>query len=190
MERIAIFILSAVVVVLSGCHRAPEVVLLPAGEDVLSLEEPILWGYVDGEGEWVIPPQFEEADRFTDDGYARVIYNNVLCWVDRTGGLHYAPDGLTWHDGFYNGYAHVGVWDKDTMFNLYGVIDTTFQYVVPPVCDNVEGYDYEPMGIDDNYFLNVGEWYCTSEFDTVARISTFRWHTPQGKAVYEWRWAF
>ena len=190
MKRITVYILSAVAVVLSGCHRAPEAVLLPAGADVLSLEEPILWGYVDGEGEWVIPPQFEEADRFTDDGFARVIYNNVLCWVDRTGGLHYAPDGLTWHDGFYNGYAHVGVWDKDTMFNLYGVIDTTFQYVVPPVCDNVEGYDYEPMGIDDNYFLNVGEWYCTSEFDTVARISTFRWHTPQGKAVYEWRWAF
>ncbi len=179
----------------SGCSKVPDAgeampLLLPAGESMTSLEDTLLWGYIDIRGEWAIPPKFEDAMQFTPDGYACVTYQGRLCWVDEYGSLHYAPDELTWQDGFYNGYAHVGVWDKDTMFNLYGVIDTTFQYVVPPVNDNVEGYDYEPIFYDDNYFLNVGEWYCTAEWDSVGHFNTFRWHTPDGEVIYEWQWPF
>ena len=188
MKRIVFILLVGMTFI--ACHRPAEQVLLPAGETLTSLEEPLLWGFIDGEGAWVIPAQFEDAEPFTEDGFACVTYQGRLCWVDKQGALHYAPDVLTWHDGFYNGYAHIGVWGPDSTYNLYGVIDTTFRYVVPPVSDNVEGYDYEPMDRDDNYFLNVGAWHCTYAFDTITRVGTFRWHTPKGKQIYEWKWPF
>ena len=177
----------------SGCSKVidagePIPILLPAGTDMESIEDTLLWGYINARGEWVIEPMFEEAEQFSC-GYASVVYRNRWCYTDTLGNLHYAPDTLCWADDFHDGFAHIGVMHDDGLI-YYGVIDTTFTYLVPPVSDNVEGYEYEPLERDDNYFLNVGAWYCTADFDEPSHTNTFRWHTPDGEVVYEWHWPF
>ncbi len=42
------------------------------------------WGYIDHDGNWVIPPQFDAAGTFYR-GYAPVLQNNACMIIDRTG---------------------------------------------------------------------------------------------------------
>jgi hypothetical protein len=69
-----LFLSSAAAVLLAGCGDAP----LPADHDGV-------YGYVNQKGEWAIPPRFEAAHPFQDDGTAWVQFNERYGRIDRKG---------------------------------------------------------------------------------------------------------
>ena len=83
-----------------------------------------LWGYVDENGTWVIEPRFKAANRFTDDGVARVTTSaGKTRYILKDGSFStvYHPSDYKDGDDFHNGVARVT--DDDGMekyINIYG----------------------------------------------------------------------
>jgi len=50
------------------------------------------FGYIDKKGNWIITPQFEEANSFSADGYARVKKNGKYGIIDKTGKFLIEPN--------------------------------------------------------------------------------------------------
>ena len=85
------------------------------------------WGYIDRSGRWVIPPQFNRADLFSE-GLARVQVHGKDGFIDLAGRLVIAPQfDLAGH--FAEGLAPVMLGRK------WGYIDPTGYRVIKPQFD-------------------------------------------------------
>ncbi len=83
------------------------------------------WGYLNTEGQWAIPPQWDAARDFTEDGLARVQKNELWGYVGTDLKIRIKP---TWTEAspFQNGRAAVTLGNE-----MVGAIDTTGKLVVP-----------------------------------------------------------
>lgn len=83
------------------------------------------WGYLNTEGQWAIPPQWDAARDFTEDGLARVQKGDLWGYVGTDLKTHIKP---TWTEAspFKNGRAAVTLGDE-----MVGAIDTAGKLVVP-----------------------------------------------------------
>jgi hypothetical protein len=95
-----------------------------------------LYGYIDKEGRYVIVPQYEYADVFSNNGL--LPENNKIGYID-TKGNKVIPaqfDKLPYEESyacpfFHDGYAVVRVGGK------FGIIDKTGSYLVEPQFDGI-----------------------------------------------------
>ena len=96
-----------------------------------------LWGYLDSSGNWIIEPQFDEAQPFSD-GLAIVRVHGKsgensegITYVDKTGKIF----GRCFYSGkpFENGYAAASTLTSKTARNtLWGLIDKSGKWVAEP----------------------------------------------------------
>lgn len=108
-------------------------------------ESKLRWGFINENGEFVIAPQFYDAEMFDAElGIARVYTENGKCFIDSLGNIKTLPVSfddimlppLTGNP-FLNGLALV---NKD---GLYGLVNTNFDYVIQP-----QYKDIIPMSLD------------------------------------------
>ncbi len=85
-----------------------------------------LYGYINKKGEWVIPAQFSGASSFYSSGYAQVEINGRTVFIDKQGKVQNTAS-FDSSRPFYYGYAVA------TLNGNYGLIDSKFNYVIPPV---------------------------------------------------------
>ncbi len=170
-------------------------------EGVAIVEDCGKYGIIDGKGEWVVRPTFDEARNFSE-GLARVKLGGKLGYIDGKGSWIVRPTfEEAWH--FYGGLAAVkldgkwgfidrkGEWvvrptfDKAGSFfeglgaveldGKWGFIDRKGQWVVRPAFGNA-GYFSEglaPVKLDGKlgYIKRKGEWVIPPAFDGVVSFS-------------------
>lgn len=101
------------------------------------------WGYIDETGTYVIYPQFDEANEFSE-GLAAVMNDDGWGYIDHAGKIiipfQYESAGY-----FSEGLAAVEIGDK------FGYIDATNNFVIQPQFDNamkfVNGYAEVMIGL-------------------------------------------
>lgn len=111
------------------------------------------WGYIDIEGNSVIPPEYDRTRGFSE-GFAPVMIEegrNAEFWrfIDKEGNFvnesKYIDASI-----FVDGLAPV----KDIETQLYGYVDTGFNFVIPPNFDIAsvfsEDYALYTVGVSDN----------------------------------------
>jgi hypothetical protein len=96
------------------------------------------YGLIDTTGAWVAQPTFSAVYPFSE-GFARVAYldadgNSSVGFVDKTGKVVLTSSEWTPTGDFSEGLAAV------MANNMYGYIDTTGAYVLPPKYDHVESF--------------------------------------------------
>ncbi|MBR1877518.1 MAG: WG repeat-containing protein [Paludibacteraceae bacterium] len=85
-----------------------------------------LYGYINKNGEWVIPAQFSAASSFYSSGYAQVQIDGRTVFIDKQGKVQNTAS-IDSSRPFYYGYAVA------SLNGNYGLINTDFSYVIPPV---------------------------------------------------------
>ena len=73
------------------------------------------WGYVNRRGEWVFPPQFEQAGAFID-GVARVVKSGRVIYIDRSGRVIYDAGSLWSTTGSAISQVAAGSWGEQLGF--------------------------------------------------------------------------
>jgi hypothetical protein len=120
------------------------------------------YGYINEQGEEVIPPIYEYGYDFSD-GAARVLYGQYGV-IDKAGNIlvpfEYAEDCL---DDFHYGIASAGFRDDDNRLKM-GAIDKQNQIIIPFVYDMVYpfqkgGYTWAEIGKDDFVIDRTGYVY-------------------------------
>ncbi|MFN0140403.1 MAG: WG repeat-containing protein [Pyrinomonadaceae bacterium] len=78
------------------------------------------WGYIDRNGKFLIPPQFDEAEDFSPDGFAVIGHDGKFGLIDKNGTFVLSPkyDSLEW----MHGLARVKTGDVVQYVNLDGKI--------------------------------------------------------------------
>lgn len=142
------------------------------------------WGYIDKKGRFVIEPQFDSIDVFSE-GFAAVAVDGKIGFIDKTGNMVIAPqfDGL--NGGFCDGLAcvsHDGQWnyidkkgnkafssqyEESYSFSeglaiikengLYGFLDKTGCIAIPPKYNQVRQFSESmaPVELDGKWgFVN------------------------------------
>ena len=95
------------------------------------------WGYIDRNGKWVINPQFDEVDDFSDNGLAAVAIDSKWGYIDRTGKWIVQPQ-FDYAEMFYykDGLAKVGYNKERNEYGIYsyneGLIDKSGKMIVNP----------------------------------------------------------
>jgi len=123
------------------------------------------YGYINAQGEWVIPPRFEGVSGFAANGLAVAWENGKLGYINTKGEWVIAPRfGLTW--GFAaNGLASVFKNKK------WGYINTKGEWIIPPRFEGAG--DFAANGLaaarEDEYrgygYINTkGEWVIPPRF--------------------------
>ena len=88
------------------------------------------WGYLDANAQWALPPQFQEARSFSEEGLARVKLDKRWGFIGADLKFRIAPQ-FEEAEGFQNGLAAVQQKGK------WGFVDTRGKLVVAPVFDAV-----------------------------------------------------
>jgi len=109
------------------------------------------YGYVNKNGEYVVNPQFDDANDFTAAGLAAVLVNDKYGYVDKTGQYAINPQFeaqktfngdyyLSYTNDFYDdGYAVVFMtdsWGEE----IFGIIDKNGRYIANPQFEDVQAY--------------------------------------------------
>jgi hypothetical protein len=127
-----------------SCAAEPARVLLPAPAD----SGETLWGFIDGNGDWVIEPRFQDAYRF-HDGLARVELDGKWGYVNEKGVL-VVPAQFSEAYDFSEGLARVAtgpLLDPSYSFKVlitaggYGFIDKTGTMVIPAAWDDAGDFN-------------------------------------------------
>ena len=117
-----------------------------------------LYGYkYENSDKWVVKPKYYEAAREFHDGLAYVIRENGY-YKDKRGriltgrkeagyinekGKLCIPLKFYWAYNFVDGIALVKIWDSKSLTGWkFGFIDTSGKYVIPPIYDYAESFDY------------------------------------------------
>ena len=69
-----------------SCFGCLDEVGSPFNEDLAAVEFEGLWGYIDCDGEWAIPQQYDAAASF-HDGLAQVMKDGKMMYIDRHGAV-------------------------------------------------------------------------------------------------------
>jgi len=92
------------------------------------------WGYINAQGEMVIPPKFEKVESFAANGLAQVFQNGKWGYINARGEM-VIPPGFAEAESFAaNGLAMFGENGK------YGYIDALGKMVIPPRFDYARGF--------------------------------------------------
>jgi hypothetical protein len=127
------------------------------------------WGYVDVKGNWVIAPQFDAACLFAGE-LALVKSKGKIQFINLSGAL---ASKLIFEDslGFWDGLAPVLVKTASSAFK-WGVINTSFQYVIEPQHDFVgtlfEGVMRANSEGKWGYLRPDGKWALQPQYDWVG----------------------
>jgi hypothetical protein len=104
------------------------------------------WGFIDPDGNYVIPSIYSDALSFDESGLAPVEKDDIWGYINTKGEYVIEPQYQYAYNFSENGMAKVTVDDK------YGFIDQTGAFVIQPEFDEV--YDF-----DNGYaVVFVGEW--------------------------------
>ncbi|MDR1648416.1 MAG: WG repeat-containing protein [Zoogloeaceae bacterium] len=95
-----------------------------------------VYGYVDQKGEWAIPPRFEVANFFQDDGAAWVRFEGRFGRIDRKGGWALLPTLTHVSPLAENGLARAR--DGNSKF---GFINAKGEWVIPPRFGYADSFD-------------------------------------------------
>ena len=76
-----------------------------------------LWGYINHEGDWVIPLQFSKANSFSE-GLALVEKNSKSVYIDRQNKTIITLNSNYWGSDFHDGVAHYVDYDKDRHISI------------------------------------------------------------------------
>ena len=119
--------------------------LQPFSEDLAAASEGGLWGYLDREGNWAIPPQFANCTDFSQ-GYAAVCQNGVWGYIDARGEWLVQPR-YTYAYPFEQGCANCEIRDDQTGQSTYYLLDQTGKETELP------GSLYNLFGQGEDYAL-------------------------------------
>ncbi|MBP0009275.1 WG repeat-containing protein [Roseofilum sp. Belize Diploria] len=125
------------------------------------------YGYLNQEGNLVIPAEWEMAAPFSE-GLGLVRKGGKSGYIDPTGQVVIEPQ-FELSDRFYNGRAAVKVGEK------YGYIDTTGHWVIPPELERGYRFSEERVVIWSNgrygYLDNQGNAIVEPQFEQADRFS-------------------
>ena len=96
------------------------------------------FGCVNRSGQWVIKPQFEDADSFSQNGLAPVRVKKKWGYINKRGEIVITPK-FQWAGKFHHGLAKV---KRD---HRYGYIDKTGKFIIIPQYS--EAYDFSKNGL-------------------------------------------
>lgn len=116
-------------------------------------DDSIMYGYIDETGAWAIEPQFDEAEKFDENGLARVRSNGKWGLIDKTGSWVVDPKFDIIEDFDKNGLARVEIRRK------YGFIDRTGAWAIKPEYGYAE--DFDQFGLAHIYysFIPFERWW-------------------------------
>ncbi len=116
---------------------------------VALVKEEFYYGYVNGQGEYVIPPQYEEARSFSE-GYAAVKKDGKWGYINPKGEFVIAAQfeqAFDFGENNFHGMARVKINGK------WGVIRTSGVYVAAAKYDSIHSH---PAGGSRNYICIIG----------------------------------
>lgn len=90
-----------------------------------------LWGYLDRNGEWAIPPQFSGINRF-EEGFACVtLVSGERAVIDRSGNVMLEVQGDTIRPflGGYGSNCYLVLAERDMEYVVTGVYDQNFRFI-------------------------------------------------------------
>jgi hypothetical protein len=90
------------------------------------------YGYINQAGDWVIKPQFDWTDDFSDNGLAKVNLNGKYGYINQAGDWVIKPQFKDAYSFSDNGLARVKVNGK------VGVINNQGQWILKPLFCNVD----------------------------------------------------
>lgn len=96
------------------------------------------WGYISGQGTWLIQPQFDDARSFSRDGLARCSKDDKWGFVDLHGALCISPR-YDYASSFHHGLAAVRIARK------WGAVDTSGAIAIEPLYKLVG--EFSPLGL-------------------------------------------
>ena len=136
---------------------------------VLADDGSSLFGYINKKGEYVVNPAYGSADNFSE-GLASVSGKKIKGYINKAGKVMVNDTIFKYAECFHDGYAIVGVDDKDWLTS-YGVIDRNGKFVINPQfkriefggdCFLVENGDYQ-WGVCDY----KGKYVVNPQFDGI-----------------------
>ena len=139
---------------------------------MLAPDGTLKYGFVDGKGNWLIQPMFDEVSSFDDHGYGIATINAKNGFIDKNGNWRIQPiyDDLLQFDD--NGYSEAKVDDK------VGFIDRSGNWVVQPLFDSVSRFNDQGdcvVQLNGKYGLinNQGAWVIQPFFDHISSFYGF-----------------
>lgn len=131
------------------------------------------WGYIDGEGRYVINPQFDQARGFSE-GLAGVRIGERWGYIDREGRFAINP-AFRQAGNFSEGLAAAAALTTVLGSPKWGYVDRTGDYVVAPEFDDVgtfsEGLANVRVGDSWGYVDRVGKYIAELRFDDARPFS-------------------
>ncbi len=94
------------------------------------------WGYIDSKGNYVVNPQFDDAELFGENSLATVKSGDKWGYIDKTGKILINPQFDSTHNFYKDRIAAVKSGDK------WGFIDKAGKFVINPIYDDfyMSGY--------------------------------------------------
>ena len=129
------------------------------------------WGYINEVGEFVIKPQFDKADRFFENGLARVMQNGKYGYINEIGEFVTQPQFDEAENFSKNGLARVKRNDKCGYINETGEIAIQLRFDYVPWCHNYGDFS-------ENGFARVmqyGKHGCINEIGDFVIQPKFEW---------------
>jgi len=102
------------------------IALAAIGNHILSAQ----YGFINDKGKWVITPQFNAADQFSE-GKARIQKNGKWGYINKKGAIIIQPQFSVCYN-FSEGLASASIKN-----NLWGLIDSTGKFVIQPIYYNI-----------------------------------------------------
>lgn len=125
------------------------------------------WGYLNGDGEWVIPPILDDAKTFSD-GIARFCENNLWGFINLRG-EKITPAIYPNATAFRQGYARV-------LENGWGFINNQGEKIIPTEFHNATDFcggiaSVEVQSMQWRIINTQGEFTCKKTFSVIDRFS-------------------
>jgi hypothetical protein len=162
-----LFLSSAAAVLLAGCGDSA------AADAPFPVDLDGVYGYVNQQGEWAIPPRFEAANFFQDDGAAWVRFAGRYGRIDQKDGWALQPT-LT----YVTTLAENGLAQAQDDNDKWGFINARGEWVIPPKFKGVASFAANGLATakDNNGkwgFINAkGEWVIPPKFKGVGSFSS------------------
>lgn len=131
------------------------------------------WGYLDRRQVWAIPPQFENADCFAENGLAATSENGQWGFIDREGNWQISPAYDDARQFENNGLAAV------KLDGLWGFIDAQGQWQIPAQYDSAYSFYDQPIAIvssNQHYgaINEQGQWIIPPDFDFLGGLFLYQ----------------
>lgn len=119
------------------------------------IDNQILWGFIDINGEYVIEPKYSHMPSDFHEGFAVVIKRDgTYCYIDKTGTVR--ADGFTAASRFFHGYAIAG---RNHTSKLNYVLNSEADIIANTYCrvENIRSYHSEYMAGNATLYSPAGK---------------------------------